>query len=466
MNATEVIEREPKREGCFQVGPLLAECIGQSRHASHAHSDRKVLAFNMRSANAVHIGKPKDWVWVSADYFGRGVPLFAFPRRSIGFDKLPVVNTTADKVVVNRSDVALEAVSGKLVGFLRSSVRQLANENVSVSSGALAKMPRKNQLRGALKPDEAVGVTKVLTMCFICPLVGLFLPDESPNFVALNVFDGYVLDAVSHQSFALATDDGEQCQDCGVVNASDPLSAANGTSFQEKLKDLSSTVYGRIHPVQRIGAFFCEGFLTGFAVESLKSVAMLSELFALRVAVVARHREPCLSLASGSHWSCLGPGEQSPGFDSPGRSSQLLSGFFLCSAWLNNTTSLAVLSSKIVRLRTVFMGGASLAAWVRINLTWFQFPYIMSLGSGRLPRLKSPKNLWRFKGDFGRSVLKDANNYPVTLRNGHQEAHFAPPLSPKTNWKPRPEPPGFSYWSVACRRPARNIPFPIRDLEP
>ncbi|MBI2819410.1 MAG: hypothetical protein HYX73_05470 [Acidobacteria bacterium] len=109
-----------------------------------------------------------------------------------------------------------------------------------------------------------------------------------------------------------------QSQDRGVVNPGDPLRATNGASFQEKLEDLGSAVYWRVHPVQWIGAFFGEGFLAGFAAESLKPVSVLPELLTLGVAIVTCHRESCLSLAIGSQWSLSGPSEQSLGFSPAG----------------------------------------------------------------------------------------------------------------------------------------------------
>ena len=51
---------------------------------------------------------------------------------------------------------------------------------------------------------------------------------------------------------------------------------------------------------------FCECFRASTAAIALKSVAVLAEFLAAGTAVVTGHREPCLSSAIGSEWSCEG----------------------------------------------------------------------------------------------------------------------------------------------------------------
>lgn len=84
MNAAEVVVGEVEAIRAPQVLPLLAEGIRQSREAAHLHSDREVLAFNVRGANSLRIGIAHDWDSLRVRDFGGAVLAFAF--RVVGVD--------------------------------------------------------------------------------------------------------------------------------------------------------------------------------------------------------------------------------------------------------------------------------------------------------------------------------------------------------------------------------------------
>ena len=63
VNPAEVVEGEVQAVGRPQVLPLLAESVGEPRHAPHLHTDREVLAFDMAGADFLRIGIPHDRFW-------------------------------------------------------------------------------------------------------------------------------------------------------------------------------------------------------------------------------------------------------------------------------------------------------------------------------------------------------------------------------------------------------------------
>ena len=119
MNSAEIVEREPKRQGRFQVRPFFREGVRQASQAAKVHSHGQIAAFNMRRANSSNVWKPQNWVGFGTAYFGGRIPLLAFPRSPMNFYDLPVINPATHKMFVNRRDMGREAVRGKLVGSLR-----------------------------------------------------------------------------------------------------------------------------------------------------------------------------------------------------------------------------------------------------------------------------------------------------------------------------------------------------------
>jgi hypothetical protein len=61
-----------------KVLPLFAEGVSEPRHAAHSHADRKILSFDVRRANARHIGLAVDRSFDRGRHFWWSVARFAF----------------------------------------------------------------------------------------------------------------------------------------------------------------------------------------------------------------------------------------------------------------------------------------------------------------------------------------------------------------------------------------------------
>src|SRR5260370_31643160 len=69
VDSAKIIEREPARDGCPVVLPLLAERIREARKSSSAHADTQVLSLHNRSANTFGIRTAHDWDHLRGGYF-------------------------------------------------------------------------------------------------------------------------------------------------------------------------------------------------------------------------------------------------------------------------------------------------------------------------------------------------------------------------------------------------------------
>lgn len=67
MNSREVVIHIVKRNRVAQVIKLLAETVGQARESAHAHSHRKVLAFDVASRDMLRVGVAGDCFWLTAN---------------------------------------------------------------------------------------------------------------------------------------------------------------------------------------------------------------------------------------------------------------------------------------------------------------------------------------------------------------------------------------------------------------
>jgi hypothetical protein len=189
-------------------------------------------------------------------------------------------------------------------------------------------VPSEYQLRVALNSDEAVGISAKRITTHVALL---FAANKTPYLVALHIGHVEIADAVFQEPFALVARQDEQGKYRGVMYSGKALDCADRTPFREKLYNLSRSIQGRVHAAQRRCMIFCEGLTALLTAEALKTVAVFSKLLTAGIAVVARHYEPCLSLAIGSQWSCVDSCEQSLGFQPPFSVGAEGGGFFFSS---------------------------------------------------------------------------------------------------------------------------------------
>src|SRR5436190_21654177 len=61
VDAAEIIESEPERDGCPVVLPLLTKSVRQPCKSSRSHADAQILSLNNRGANSFRIRVAHNW---------------------------------------------------------------------------------------------------------------------------------------------------------------------------------------------------------------------------------------------------------------------------------------------------------------------------------------------------------------------------------------------------------------------
>jgi hypothetical protein len=324
VNPAEVVEREPAGQRCPVVLPLLTEGVGQSCKSSRTHTDREILAFDMRRANAFGVGLPHDWDYLHGLHFCGAVASFPGNRGAVDLDAHGEVRAILKRV----RDCG--AIRGKSVSRdlkLAASGESLAlDENIRRGLIALTEREVENELRVPLDSDKAVGVTVVRVV--FRPDALLFFLNERPQFVTLNVLDGNVADFLPHDPFALLASEHQEFQDGRVVNLGQPLDTRNGVAFEQHPQNHFSLLDWQVHAVQRLFLRLGERLVALAALVAGKPVAMFAELAALGTAVMAGH--PTLELSSSRMHNGVGPTIHPLGFGlrlNPVGSSNYLPGF-------------------------------------------------------------------------------------------------------------------------------------------
>ena len=300
MHTAEVIKREPHGVSSLQVLPLLGEGIGQPRHSAHPHANRKVLPFNMRSANPVEFRLSPDWDRYSIHDFGGGVPNFSITGRRVDFNQLGEVYPRS-QTCLNGVNVGLESIGGDLELALGGLV-DLLGKGEGIAGASPSKMPSEYQLCIALDSDEAVGIP---AQGGATDIVLFLAPNKTPYFVALNIGHGEIVDSALQETFALVPDQDEQGKYGGVVDAGNALNGANRAALGQKLYDLGSVLQARVHAAKRCSVVFCEGLAALLTTEALKAVAVLSKLLAAGIAVVTGHEVLLDFSAEKPHNECV-----------------------------------------------------------------------------------------------------------------------------------------------------------------
>lgn len=93
VHPAEVIVGEVEGECCAMVSPAFAECVRQTCESSIFHSHAEVVAFDYRRANAIHIRRTYDRLFLRSGAFSRRVSRFVHDWRAIDFDQLREANS-------------------------------------------------------------------------------------------------------------------------------------------------------------------------------------------------------------------------------------------------------------------------------------------------------------------------------------------------------------------------------------
>jgi hypothetical protein len=287
MHSAEVVIGEMQRTRGLQVVQLLAEGVGQAREPADCHPHSQVLPLNMRSAHVFGIGVSlanlgynlHDWLW--------GVPPGCIVLAVIAVQLYDLTEVhIRPKVLFNSIDVKPESVSREL-DAIRHTVRQIANKGIRSSSAALAHCERGNQLRLGIDGYENPRIPKFGGIVFAD--VTLFLANEGPDFIALDVLAVQIAHPLVHQFKARLAGQNEQPHDRVTMQTRNPLRSADTGSFDEQLHGEQPLIFGHDHGAEQPLVIFRVGFSTLRTAEALKAVAMFPEFAALCVAIFASH---------------------------------------------------------------------------------------------------------------------------------------------------------------------------------
>ena len=120
-------------------------------------------------------------------------------------------STRFPKVVGDGGLVRGETIAGDLEAARGDSIAHAFDECVGGPLIALADGNIQNKLGVAFDGNEYVGVAQVLIV--LRPKAFLFLADEIPDFINLNILRLYIADMVRHYAFTLLASKNKQLED-------------------------------------------------------------------------------------------------------------------------------------------------------------------------------------------------------------------------------------------------------------
>ena len=257
VDPAEVVKSEPQHNGRAMVLELFAESVRQASEAADTHPHGKVLAFDVRSANAFGIGSPDAWDHLRTHHFSRRIPSLAFRRGAVDLDELGKIAAVVKGICDSRA-VRREPIRGELK-MSRSGLPETFNENVGAGLVTAANSDIQGQFAIGFDGDEGIAVAEARIIARAAAF--LFLLDEAPDFVSLHVPDGDVRELPAHQLFALFTGQHEQLQNRRVVNFRQALNARHAVTFEQEPKNHFGFLDRQVHAVESTVAGVCENLV-------------------------------------------------------------------------------------------------------------------------------------------------------------------------------------------------------------
>ena len=120
-------------------------------------------------------------------------------------------------------------------------------------------------------------------------LVTFLLLNESPNFVALDIFDGDVHNQPAHHLFALLASSYQDLQNRIAMDASQALGGPNRGSFDEQIEDSQDLFSGHRHASNERLSRFAVGLPALRATKPERAVSVNTRALAIDLAGSAKH---------------------------------------------------------------------------------------------------------------------------------------------------------------------------------
>jgi hypothetical protein len=288
VNSAKIVVGEVQTVRGPKVFPLFGKRIRQAGKAAHGHADREILAFHNRGADAFGIGLSDNWDHLRRCDFGGAVAAFVALRSAVDLDELREV-CAIFKGVHDGRFVRRESVRRNLERIRSGSMTKSFNKDISRGLIAASQGEVENQLRIAFDGNKAVGVPYPFIVRFLYRLVAFLLADESPNFIALDIFHRNVHDQAPHQCVALLTGGNEDFHDRVDVEIGNALRAPQAVTFDQQPKGEHDAILRDIGAFERGLVGFRVGLLAERATKTAKTVAMFAEALTSSIARSASH---------------------------------------------------------------------------------------------------------------------------------------------------------------------------------
>jgi hypothetical protein len=288
VHAAEVVIGEEQGERSFVVLPFFGVSVGESRHSANRHADRTIVAFDVRRANALGVRVAELRGYYRIHYLRRRISPF-IRRLTVHFYQRGVIDAAGERRG-DRCLVGSESVRGQLEPAGRS-LLELVGKGERIRGGTLAKVPSDDHLGIALNRGEAIGIAELFAL--VLPLPRFFLaPDESPDFINLDIGYWNPLYYRLHERFALLACLDHRADDRVAVNAGQPFNRANRVAFQEHAQAEDDCRWREPTPIHRARGLVGECAAARIAPIALGTVPVLTEATGLAVTEGAFHIEP------------------------------------------------------------------------------------------------------------------------------------------------------------------------------
>jgi len=187
MNLDTVIGEVTERDGSHMVLNLLGESSSQSIESAYRHPNREVMTFDVASVDVLRIGCSGNRVTLTSKAHSGAVALLSIVGNTVDLHQHRVVHVAA-KRPINRLDVKLQSIAGKL-DAIRQSSSKIFNKVPRSFRGTLPDVPARHQLAVCVNcgPEPCIARTGVV-LSDVRGDVLLFGIHERPALINLHPF--------------------------------------------------------------------------------------------------------------------------------------------------------------------------------------------------------------------------------------------------------------------------------------
>jgi len=270
VNAAEVLIRKMNRQRKLEIVELLAKRVRQAREAAKRHSHSQVLPFDVAGRNVALAGVTDSHLGYNLDDWPWGVPFIAvLAVIAIQLHKLREVNVQPERIL-DSIPVERESVGGEL-HLIPQTARQIADKTACAVHRALSDEVGSNQLGFRIHSHKNPLVADLVRVG-IASDAALFLLNEGPDFVALDIATAKVAQSGIEQARTALSNHFQETQDGVPVQPRESFGAADRAALNKTLdRPCRSILVGTHGPKRRLRLGLAEGNFAGIAAPALDS---------------------------------------------------------------------------------------------------------------------------------------------------------------------------------------------------